>query len=56
MKQAKFISLDFKAISEADMLQRAKEFYELLKRRRSVREFSDKPVPKEILEQIATFI
>jgi iodotyrosine deiodinase len=50
MKQAEFIPLEFKAISEDKMLQRAKDFYDLLKGRRSVREFSDKPVPREIIE------
>jgi iodotyrosine deiodinase len=51
MKQAEFISLEFKVLSETEMLQRARDFYNLLKRRRTVRDFSDKPVPKEIIEQ-----
>ncbi len=51
MKQAEFIPLEFAPFPESDMLQRAKDFYELLKRRRSVRDFSNKPVPREILEQ-----
>jgi iodotyrosine deiodinase len=32
------------------MLNRSKTFYEDIKRRRSVRDFSDQPVPKEIIE------
>jgi iodotyrosine deiodinase len=51
MKQAEFRLLEFQPLPEADMLQRAKEFYEHLKRRRTVRDFSDKSVPREILEQ-----
>jgi iodotyrosine deiodinase len=51
MKQAEFIPLEFTPLSETEMIQRAKDFYTLLKRRRSVRDFSDKPVPREILEQ-----
>ncbi|MCW9096546.1 MAG: nitroreductase family protein, partial [Ignavibacteriaceae bacterium] len=33
-----------------EMLKRAQAFYEDIKRRRSVRDFSDKPVPIEIIE------
>lgn len=38
--------------SEEEMIQRSKEFYEFMNLRRSVREFSDKPVPKEVVENI----
>jgi iodotyrosine deiodinase len=51
MKQAEFIPLEFTPITEADMLQRSKDFYNLLKRRRTVRDFSEKNVPREIIEQ-----
>jgi iodotyrosine deiodinase len=47
---AEFTKLEFTPRPEAEMLQRAKDFYELLKCRRSVREFSDKSVPREIIE------
>jgi iodotyrosine deiodinase len=50
MKQAEFIPLEFTMIPESEMLERAKDFYDFLKRRRSVRDFSDKPVPREIIE------
>jgi len=33
-----------------EMVQRASSFYEELRRRRTVREFSDRPVPREIIE------
>jgi len=32
------------------MTQRAAEFYADLRRRRTVREFSDRPVPREVIE------
>jgi iodotyrosine deiodinase len=51
MKQAEFIPLEFTPIPEVEMLQRSKDFYNLLKRRRTVRDFSEKNVPREIIEQ-----
>ena len=33
-----------------EMLQRAKEFYAGIRRRRTVRDFSDQPVPREVIE------
>jgi len=38
--------------SDEEMIKRSKSFYEWLDQRRSVREFSDKPVPKEVIENI----
>ena len=38
--------------SEEEMLNRSSEFYNFMDKRRTVREFSDKPVPKEIIENI----
>lgn len=47
-----FIDLpDYQTYSEEDMLERATSFYEEIKRRRTVRDFSQKPVPKEVIEQ-----
>lgn len=37
---------------EPEMMDRAKAFYELLDARRSVRFFSDKPVPQALVEQL----
>lgn len=45
------ISLDFESHSPAEMEQRATAFYELMNRRRSVRFFSDQPVPQHLIEQ-----
>ena len=37
-------------ISEQEQLERARSFYELCDLRRSIREFSDRPVKKEVIE------
>ena len=44
-----FISLNF---SEEETHQRAEDFYELMNKRRSLRMFSDKPVPKAVIENL----
>lgn len=52
MSEAKFIPLEYTAPdSDADMQQRAQAFYQLCNRRRTVRDFSDKPVPRAVIEQ-----
>lgn len=38
--------------SAEETLGKAREFYSLMDRRRSVREFSDKPVPREVIENL----
>ncbi|WP_109301446.1 nitroreductase family protein [Aquimarina sp. AU474] len=38
--------------TEEEMISRSASFYNWLDKRRSVREFSDKPVPKEIIENL----
>ena len=51
MKTKKLIPLNnYHELQVDEMLKRSQEFYEDIKRRRSVRDFSDKPVPKEIIE------
>ena len=50
MSKSNFIPLEFRHYSEAEMQSRALEFYQDIKRRRTVRDFSDKLVPKEIIE------
>lgn len=37
---------------EEEMIARSREFYEFMDKRRSIREFSDKPVPREVIENI----
>jgi nitroreductase len=51
LRKAKFIPLaDYKSYSEAEMKQRAGEFYADIRRRRTVREFSGRHVPREVIE------
>jgi iodotyrosine deiodinase len=51
MKDAKFIPLEgFCHRSEAEMLERSRDFFTLMKSRRTIRDFSDKPVPREVIE------
>ncbi len=45
------IPLDFHEYSSDVMRTRAQAFYETMRTRRSVRDFSDRPVPREIIEQ-----
>lgn len=52
MKKYRFIPLpDYREYPVEDMLRRAEAFYQDIRRRRSVRGFSDRPVPREIIEQ-----
>ncbi len=41
---------DYREYSVEDMRRRANDFYADIKRRRTVREFSDRPVPRDIIE------
>ena len=45
-----FIPLEFNRKDEESMLQESMEFYQLMSRRRSVREFSEQNVPQAVLE------
>jgi len=47
-----FQKLDFNELSENTMKKRSVAFLDLMKSRRSVRDFSDKPVPKDIIDNI----
>lgn len=38
--------------AKSDTLNRSREFYQEMARRRSLRQFSDKPVPKEVIENL----
>lgn len=48
--QLSMIPLEFKRRSVEDMQDSARAFYDGLKRRRTVRDFSDEPVPRDIIE------
>jgi iodotyrosine deiodinase len=50
MQKWPFQPLDFEALPEKEMQQQSLAFYERLRRRRTVREFSDRPVPRDIIE------
>lgn len=50
--EPKFNSLDFEFVeSQAEQIRRAEEFYAKFNRRRTVRDFSDRKVPFEIIEK-----
>ena len=50
-----FIPLDFREISSDEQSRRANDFFEMLRRRRTVRDYSDRDVPLELIEKaIAT--
>ena len=51
MNQPKFIPFkNPRSFKEEEMLKKSKEFYEIMKLRRTIRDFSDKPVPREVIE------
>ncbi|MEZ4923169.1 MAG: nitroreductase family protein [Crocinitomicaceae bacterium] len=47
-----FIPYSVPSYTEEEMKERAKSFYSFMDSRRSVREFSDKDVPREVIENI----
>ncbi|MGH2575464.1 MAG: nitroreductase family protein, partial [Ignavibacteria bacterium] len=51
-KKYKFISYKQEFYPEEIMLKKSSEFYTWMNLRRTVRDFSDKPVPKEVMENI----
>ena len=49
-EEARFLPLVFTEYAPDEMRARAAAFYELMRRRRTVRDFSDRPVAREIIE------
>ncbi len=47
-----FVPYRGQPFSEAERLQRARSFYEYMNLRRSVRDFSDRPVPRELIAHL----
>ena len=47
-----FIRYEKETYEEDEMIQRSKRFYEWMNKRRSIRNFSNKPVPREVIENI----
>jgi nitroreductase len=52
MGKQNFIKLKYNSIEESEMLENSKRFYNQMDLRRSVREFSDKQVPVEIIKNL----
>jgi len=51
MSAAKFITLpDYHEYPIDEMIARAEAFYKDIQRRRTVRHFSDRPVPRQVIE------
>ena len=50
MSEKKFIPLNFQTYPESEMVDRSSQFYDLIKRRRTVRQFTDKKVPRDVIE------
>ena len=51
MSEQKLLPLDHRMYSENEMCRRVTEFYAEIKTRRTVRDFSDRPVPKVVIEE-----
>ena len=52
MTEAKFILFKHEVYSSTEILLRSKEYYKHMNRRRTIRDFSNKPVPREVIENI----
>ena len=50
MTHDEFVPLDFHEFPPDEMQQRATDFYAEMRRRRTVRAFSDRPVPAGVIE------
>jgi len=50
MTRPEFLPLDFVRRDEPEMVARAREFHDLMRRRRSVRSLSPEPIPRECIE------
>ena len=51
MDEPDFVPLQFTPFPKEEMGKRALEFFEMLNKRRSMRDFSKQPVAKELIEQ-----
>ncbi len=50
MAESRFVQLDYREYPTEEVKRRAAAFYADVQRRRSVRQFSDRPVPREVIE------
>ena len=51
-KENKFIPYKIANFSSEDLIEKSKKYFQEINKRRSVRNFSDKDVPKEVIENI----
>lgn len=49
--EPKYVPLDFQRVAPGDQHSRAEEFLKLMQRRRTVRDFTDEPVPLAVIER-----
>lgn len=47
-----FVEYSKETYPEEEVLERSRSFYQWMDKRRTVREFSDKPIPKEVIDQL----
>jgi len=47
-----YIQLKHHHLSDSEMIQKSEQYFEAMDKRRSVRDYSDKPVSKEVIENI----
>ena len=52
MKKEEFIPLQTQKLSEKEVIANSENYYKKISKRRSVRDFSDKEVPREVIENI----
>eukprot|EP00117_Sycon_ciliatum_P035927 scpid78401/ scgid27135/ Iodotyrosine dehalogenase 1 len=52
LEQLPRIKLDHEPVDGEEMCQRSQHFYDVMKKRRTVRTFSKRPVPREVVENI----
>ncbi len=52
MPESKFIKYESAGLSVREVQERSQSFYQEMDKRRTVRHFSDQPVPKEVIENI----
>lgn len=52
IKGYKHISFETESFSENDLIQKSEAFYNWLDQRRSVRDFSEKPIPKQVIDNL----
>jgi len=49
-ENTKQVPFEFKKLSEEESIQRAKEFYEFMNQRRTLRFFSNEPVSEDVIK------